>query len=135
MTNNIIQDLKELLEKYETPSEPEQKKENPYGLVGDESYSVNLGDVTFNRFDDRGKLQEALNTWLELLSCEGVEAKSDENQFLIYRDVAVFESLYKDKKLDSISPAFDTEESAQKAIDKIGEDRLRKMFLKMGGNL
>jgi len=125
----------------------EQKKENPYGLMqtatyGDKAYCLKIGrdECTHHKYftnkEKRNVIQEALNTWLELLSCEGVEAKNGEFQYLIEAlvdEVAIECIGTLEVKLDKISPAFNTRENAQKAIDKIGEDRLRSMFNILGG--
>lgn len=122
-----IEELKQFVESCD------KKKENPYGLTGEQSVGI---------YDTRdghksSLLEEALNTWLELLSCDGVEEKVDDEQWyleLFEDSINVGWSDFLEEKIDYISPAFDTKENAQKAIDIIGEDRLMKMFKVFGGS-
>lgn len=78
---------------------------------------------------------EAFETFLALRHCEGTEAVAHEKtQFTIEPAEARNPSLMVDSwvglgcKMRRISPMFATREDAQAAIDKLGADRILKMF-------
>lgn len=95
-----------------------------------------------NRFESEAIAQayaEAFNTMLELRKCEGSEAaKEGIGQYTLVpskcKTYLVIHNFHdQDVKLFQISPAFTSAKYAQAAIDKVGKEKIIKMFNTLHG--
>lgn len=84
--------------------------------------------------DDASNMSQALNTVLRLRTMEGVvnDCYLTGKWYILIQEEDIAVTKYNFLK-GYVSPAFDTKESAQKAIDVIGRDVLEQMFKVLGG--
>ncbi len=154
-----LDEMKATIEQQKKAEQESKKKENVFGLGGikmdqqyhyiayaesnklkaSNSYRGGKDDSRYKTaFNDKARAEaiaEAFNVLLELRACDGVvSASMDEVQHII--------ELTKDGQVcfDSysgcsgfLSPFFDTEKSAEDALNKVGKERVRKAFLAMQG--
>jgi len=87
----------------------------------------------FKTKEEAESFSDALRTMLLLRTMDGIVSGDFgvDKEYICFYDGKVAIPSWKYRR-DLISPAFDTKESAQKAIDIIGEDRLTKMFKVLG---
>lgn len=88
----------------------------------------------YKNSEDASKMSQALNTMLRLRTMEGVvnDCYSVGKWYILIQEEDITVTKYNFLK-GYVSPAFDTKESAQKAIDVIGRDVLEQMFKVLGG--
>lgn len=88
----------------------------------------------FSSREDAEAYKDAINTFLMLRKCEGsTTTKERVAQWLIEYDVEAEKVITTRRyvlssKISRLSPAFDTEANAQKAIKTIGKDKLTALF-------
>lgn len=75
---------------------------------------------------------EALDTFIQLRKCHGSEPVTDTEQYFISPNESVspriLSSRFIGDKVSEISPAFDTRQNAQNAINSVGEENIINMF-------
>jgi len=75
-------------------------------------------------------IAEALNIWMDLASSKGVvvHERGVSQGIIILSLDHVKADYYGSMQAGFLSPLFDTQENAQAAIDRVGEDKIKKMF-------
>lgn len=154
-----LDEMKATIEQQKQAEENSKKKENVFGLGGIEmnddyhyityangnklkaNSSLRAGTsnteytTTFNNKSKAEAIAEAFNVLLELRACEGVvsaEEKIPQYYIEFYKDGAIGTDAY-NKVSGSLSPFFESKKAAQDALNKVGEERVRKAFLAMQG--
>lgn len=138
-----VQKLKEIINKPKKAGS--LLEDGRYHLANDGSALVSYttgSEYGCNSFNDELIAQayaEAFNTMLALRKCEGSEAiKDNKEQWNISvtkdtKNLEVLLYLSHYVKSDNIAPMFSTKEYAQAAIDKVGKDKIIKMFNTLHG--
>lgn len=134
---DLVQLQKTIADAYKQADELREQLNKPeYKALFDLS-NQNKSYVWASRFvypdqDTAKAYHEAFGTLIQLRKCHGSEPVSDKEQHFISlnhsNNLRILRSRFVGDKVSEISPAFDTQENAQKAIESIGEENIINMF-------